>query len=304
MSTIGQIRWWSETETFFFPFRIITWPALGSLSRLYRSYNSISTRNGPFGRGWTFNYDVQIVVDEARGMTIVEADGFVNRYSPVESAIGPGKGAIDLIVEARKKEDASYLGKTEGKGEAFYKDLRTKLEADPALLKRQTERYLGSQSKVSPSGKYVSHERGTTYLEKTPIGDVRTTETGRKEEYNFNGLLTRVSDRNGNVLTFTYNSESRLDRVTDGCNQWLSFSYTPHGKIKKIADYLLRELTYAYDSDDHLLSAMAADGDTAKFMYDKNHRMTSIAFADGSHVEINYDPKRALSPKRKAPEKR
>ena len=188
---------------FFLPAQDYYMACFGFPLEVYRSYNSVSTRNGPFGRGWTFNYDIQIVVDESRGMTIVEADGFVNDYSPVESAVGPGKDVIDLILAARKKEDATYTGNLEGKGEAFYTDLRKKLEADPALLKRQSERYLGSQSKTSPSGKYVSNRRGTTHLEKTPSGYVRTTETGRTETYNPKGLLVRVSDRNGNGLKFT-----------------------------------------------------------------------------------------------------
>ncbi|MFH1263327.1 MAG: DUF6531 domain-containing protein [Pseudomonadota bacterium] len=304
--TVQYVHHWPDPVTvrngnFFLPAQDYFMSCYGFPLEVYRSYNSISTRNGPFGRGWTFNYDIQIVVDLKNGMTVVEADGFVNDYLPVESDLGPGKDLIDRIVEARKKEDVQYLGKPEGKGSAFYKDLRQKLDDDPALLKRQTERYFPTQTKISPSGKYVSHQRGTTTIEKGPTGFIRTTETGRREEYSPKGLLTRVTDRNGDGLTLSYNTDSRLDRVRDSCGQWLQFSYTPAGKISKITDYLLRELTYQFDKTDHLLAATTVEAETAKFAYDKDDRMTLLTFADGSKVEMTYDPKSGYVTKQAGP---
>jgi YD repeat-containing protein len=277
---------------FYLPTQDYFMACFGFPLEVYRSYNSVSTRNGPFGRGWTFNYDLQIAVDEGEGMTVAEADGFINEYTPVESDLGPTKSAIDAIVDARRKEDVAKSGKPEGKGEAAYEQLRRRLETEPAFLKNQTSLYLPKRSKVSPSGKYVSHLRGSTMIEKTASGGyLRTTETGRKEEYNPRGQLIRLTDRNGNELTLTYNREGRLQRVTDGCGQWLDFTFSPAGKIVKIADILLREISYEYDKSDRMISVTALDGEKTRFAYDNKHRMTSLLFMDGTRTDMTYDPK-------------
>lgn len=258
---------------------------------VYRSYNSVSTRNGPLGRGWTFNYDLQITVDERRGLTVVEADGFINEYTPVEDDLGAGASIIDVIVDARTKEDARYLKKPDGKGKAFYARLRTRLEKDEKFRNRQADRYLPKRNKISGSGKYISHERGTTRIEKTRNGFLRTTETGRKEEYNRRGLMVRLSDRNDNSLTLKYNRENHLDRVTDGCGQSLRFSYSKSGKIIKITDLLMRQIKYAYDKRDHLMSVATPDGARVRFTYDGKGLMTAIQWMDGAKTEIKYDKK-------------
>ncbi len=184
---------------------------------VYRSYNSFSTRNGPFGIGWTFNYDIQIAVGEKGALQIVEPDGFVNYYIPVEMANQSSEVVIKKIIDARRLEDAKYLNKKEGKGVAFYKDLEQKLQKDSEFLKRQKERYLSAQKTPSDSGKYVSNSRGTTYVTKTENGYIRSTATGQDEEYNQNGGITRISDRNGNELRFNYDKKNRISKVLDSC---------------------------------------------------------------------------------------
>jgi hypothetical protein len=115
---------------------------------VYRSYNSFSTRNGPFGGGWTFNYDIQIAATDKGSIQIIEPDGFINEYVSTEQANESSASVIKKIVAARKAEDAAYMKKKDGKGEAFYADLEKKLKQDSDFLKRQTDRYVGSQKKI------------------------------------------------------------------------------------------------------------------------------------------------------------
>ncbi|HLG19893.1 MAG TPA: DUF6531 domain-containing protein [Bdellovibrionota bacterium] len=286
---------------FYLPVQDYYMSCFGFPLEVYRSYNSLSTRNGPFGKGWTFNYDIQIVVGEESGMKVVEADGFVNDYKAVEAEKNQSTNEVDPIVRAKKKEDIQYSGSPQGKGEAYYKDYRRKLQADKAFFERQRDRYLPAQSKASASGKYVSRKRGTTFLTKTKNGFLRTTETGRSEEYNSKGLLIRLSDRNGNELTLEYNAESRLTKVNDGCGQSIQSTYNPRGKIVEILDSLGRRLTYTYDAKDRLISAVALDGGKTTFTYDDFDRMTSLVFGDGEKAEIFYDSKNGYVSKQVGP---
>lgn len=258
---------------------------------VYRSYNSFSSKNGPFGRGWTFNYDIQIAVVEKGALQIIEPDGFVNTYIPIEAADQSPKVAIQKIVDAKKKEDMQYMKNKEGKGEAYYKDIQDKLAKDPEYLKRQKERYLGASTPSSPSGKYVSYNRGTTYVTKTSSGYTRTTDTGQKEEYDSKGYITKISDRNGNELRFNYDKKSRISKVLDDCGNFLDIQYGTNDKISKIADSYSQEMSYAYDKDLFLISSTGTDKQVISYTYDKFRRMDSITFKqDGSKTTIVYEP--------------
>lgn len=259
---------------------------------VYRSYNSFSSKNGPFGRGWTFNYDIQIIVGEKGALQIVEPDGFVNEYISVESAEQSQGTTIQKILEARKKEDVAYMKNKEGKGAEYYKEIQKKLATDAEYLKRQRDRYLGAQKQSSGSGKYVSYSRGTTYVTKTATGYTRTTELGQTEEYNGNGFITKISDRIGNELRFNYDKKSRLSKVLDGCGNFLDISYGANEKIAKIRDSFSKELTYVYNKDFFLVSNRGTDNQEMAYTYDKMRRMDSITFKeDGSKTTIEYDPK-------------
>jgi YD repeat-containing protein len=259
---------------------------------VYRSYNSFSTRNGSFGYGWTFNYDIQIVVGEKGSLQIVEPDGFVNEYIAMEAAELSTATVIKKIVEARKKEDVEYTKKKDGKGAEFYQELEQRLRKEPEFLKRQRERYLGAQKETSTSGKYVSYNRGTTYVTKTSAGYTRVSETGQSEEYNKEGYITKIADRNGNALTFSYNQKSKLSKVADGCGNYISISYNANEKISKIRDALSREMSYQYDKDLNLILSTGIDKQSIAYTYDKLGRMDTILFKDdNSKTTIQYDPK-------------
>lgn len=259
---------------------------------VYRSYNSFSTRNGPFGTGWTFNYDIQIVVGEKGSLQIVEPDGFVNEYISVEQASqNPGQ-IIQKIIAAKKEEDVKYTKKKDGKGEAYYKDIEQKLRKDPEFLKRQQERYLGAIKTPSSSGKYVSYSRGTTYVTKTSNGYTRTTSTGQIEEYNTDGMITRIADRSDNELKFNYDKKNHLNKVLDSCGNYIDIIYGSNDKISRIKDSFSREMSYQYNKEFRLISNIGIDKQTILYTYDKLGRMDTLTFKeDGSKTTITYDPK-------------
>jgi YD repeat-containing protein len=259
---------------------------------VYRSYNSFSTRNGPFGGGWTFNYDIQIAITDKGSIQIIEPDGFVNEYVSTEQANESPANSIKKIVAARRAEDAAYMKKKDGKGDAFYTDLEKKLKQDSDFLKRQSDRYIGAKKASSASGKYVSYVRGTTYLTKTDSGYTRTTSTGQEEQYNLDGGITKISDRNGNELTFTYDKKRRLNKVLDSCGNYLDIFYGDNNKISRIKDSFSKEMSYQYNKDLQLISSTGTDKNTIGYTYDKFLRMDSITFKDdGSKTTMVYDNK-------------
>lgn len=289
---------------FYLPVQDSYLPCFGFPLEVYRSYNSFSSRNGSIGKGWTLNYDLQVVFSEKDGLRITEPDGFVLEYKPVESEERLTEAQLDQITKTKKEEDVRYTRKPSGKGETFYIAYRRQIQTEPEFARKQADRYLPSLSKISPSGKYISRTRGLTRVEKTASGYVRTLQSGRRESFTTGGLLTRLTDRNDNFLALAYDKQSRLDTVTDGCGQSLKYAYSPHGKVAEIKDSLGRKLTYTYDDLDHLTSATTLEGGKVTFSYDKRDRLTKILFPDGDATAIEYDLKSGAVTKQSGPGKK
>lgn len=277
----------TRTGNFFLPLQDYYLSCFNYPLEVYRSYNSFSTKNGPFGHGWTFNYDIQIIVGQASGLKVVEADGFVNEYLPVENKYQSQKEIVDVIIQKRKAEDIKTLKNKSGKGAAFYDKLKERLFNQPDYYESLKNKYV-KISRISPSGKYISKNRGTSTLTQSSKGFVRENEVGQKETYNAKGLLTKVEDRNNNSLRFTYDNLSRLSTTSDACGNALKISYNKNDKIVSIKDSFQRVLNYAYDAQLRLTSFTGLDKKTMTYAYDKLNRMTKLTFADGTSTTFGY----------------
>src|SRR6185436_18869342 len=74
-----------KTGNFYLPVQDVYLPCYGYPLEVTRTYNSVSTRVGPFGYGWNFNYDLRISAAADKKLTVVEPDGYVNTYDPVDA---------------------------------------------------------------------------------------------------------------------------------------------------------------------------------------------------------------------------
>jgi YD repeat-containing protein len=277
----------TRTGNFFLPLQDYYLSCYAFPLEVYRSYNSFSTRNGPFGDKWTFNYDVQIIVGQSRTLKVIESDGFENEYVPIEGQGQSKAEAIATIVQKRKQEDITYSKNPQGKGDAFYTALQKRLMTDDAYFEKQKQRYVVA-SAVSTSGKYVSNARGTSYLTQTGNGFIRENDNGWKETYNAKGYLTRIEDRNGNYLNFGYDAKSRLARISDACSHSLFLTYNAFDKIASIRDSFQRKIEYTYDKNLRLISFKGLDQQTMRYEYDANGWMTNVQFEDGTSTAIGY----------------
>ena len=158
-----------------------------------------------------------------------------------------------------------------------------------------------------PSGVYdtlVQNANGTYLL---------TSKHGDKEFYDLNGNLTRMEDRNGNAITFTYDPagllpitgksdyfvnqttgviarEYQLTRITDTAGRAITFTYNADGRLSTIA-YQGRTLRYDYDTTGtgDLLSVTDPLGNVTRYTYSK-HNLTAITDPKGQMYLTNvYD---------------
>lgn len=171
---------------------------------------------------------------------------------------------------------------------------------------------LGAGRYQSPAGFFedlVQNANGTWTLTDTP---------GTKHNYDVNGNLTSIVDRNGNTIAFTYDAQGllpvvgasafsqtpgqkmiialdyRLTKITDTVGRDINFTYNADGRLDKITDYAGREVKFVYDSQtDDLLSITRpstpqySNGLTKAFSY-TNHNMETLTDEKGQQFTKNY----------------
>jgi len=278
-----------RTGNFYLPIQDLYLPCFGFPLEVFRAYNSFSRRDGAFGIGWTFNYDIKINIGGFGSLKVVESDGFVNEYDPEIKADEDRGPVIEKIAEAKKIEDKRYRKK--GRSDAFYDKLRIKLSTDKEYFKRMRSRYIRERDKEVADGKYISTMRGYSEVIKSKKAYTRIRRNGTRETYDKKGYLVNVEDRNKNRLYFSRNSSGQLIRVSDGCKHFINMQYNKNGHISQITDSLTRIMRYSYDKAGHLIKSVDSIGNAVFYSYNKTGLMNKITYDKGKIATIKYDKK-------------
>jgi RHS repeat-associated protein len=88
-------------------------------------------------------------------------------------------------------------------------------------------------------------------------------------DFDFNGFLTQVEDRNGNALTISRGTLGPT-QVSDGLGRTLSFTYVIAGSqpnLTKVQDQSGRSVSFSQDSNFNLTSMTDANGNTTTYSY-------------------------------------
>ncbi|MBI5050293.1 MAG: RHS domain-containing protein [Nitrospirae bacterium] len=136
----------------------------------------------------------------------------------------------------------------------------------------------------SPESSSGSH----SIITKNPDGSYTLTEkTGIKYDYNSNGNLIRITDRNNNTLTFAYTG-SDLTLITDSSGRTTTLTYDSNHRIISIIDTAGRIITFTYNSN-FLNTVTDPLGATWSYTYDTNGRMLTKTDPLGHTTTYTYD---------------
>lgn len=234
---------------------------------LTRQYSSgINTISGPFGKGWTHNYDSSVSVgsDGFQGMGEDSALDAVNTL--IELKVNDALLKSDLSLPLNKMVimtvganwfgdqliDNTVMVKQGLKGELFVKLPDGTYNPPP-----------GKSSKLTlASGVYtyetVNREQAVYNLSTATNGANKiasyTLPNGYKVLYTYSGAnLTSVKNSVGRTLTFT-NTSNRITQVADGNGRTVKYTYdtttgNPNsGTLLKFTDALAKDTTYQYEA--------------------------------------------------------
>ena len=115
-----------------------------------------------------------------------------------------------------------------------------------------------------------------------------TTKNGIVYNFNYDGKLVAITDRNGNSNMLSY-SNGKLDKVTDLSGRSLRLFYNSNNKISAITDPAGRIVSYEYDENGNLIKVTDPASGTTQYAYDANHNMVTVTNANGTSTHFTYD---------------
>jgi YD repeat-containing protein len=172
------------------------------------------------------------------------------------------------------------------------------IEASAINLVQEGGRYVvfkndGSGNWINETGKKrIITANASGYQLKEPSGTIR--------QYDSNGYLLSVTDRNSNTRTYTYAGDL-LASIADTFGRTLSFTYT-NGKLTE-AISALGTWSYSYQND-NLVTVGKPDGTTIQYIYDDPndaHNLTGIIDESGTRIlTVAYDDQDRVTSSSKA----
>jgi YD repeat-containing protein len=250
---------------------------------LERSYSSGDRANGgPFGPGWTHNFQITATED---------SDGLLG--------LGAGGSAVDAaaaIVAATVKLDLLQGGLANGSAPSAERLLLAAL-IEAWLMDRLTGNVVridqpgdGRRFVKLPDGTFNPPPGHADVLEASADGYRLTAKDGlvldfatllgdagtdRHPRRTF--ALDTWTDRHGNRLRFGYDQATRrLARVDTDAGHAFSFQYDAQGRIARIADHSGRGVDYAYDPDGNLRTVTDPLGRVRSYCWD-DARLTHLS---------------------------
>ena len=232
------------------------------LERNYYSDFDNRLQISSFGNGWTCSWDMQLKIAENGDLTFI--DGESSRLFQPDTRYKNGYITVsnDGSVMKKLKDETFKLTEKDGSYRLFDSD---------GLL----------QSITTADNKKFYFEYANGKLSKITSGSEIRTITR-----NESGLITAVTDQNGNTQTYTYDISGNLLSVTDSTGKVTSYTYDAEqlNALSSIANGT-ENSKFEYDATGRL-TQWTVDGHTYKYDYGTTG-MVSVTF-DGTLVGTNY----------------
>ena len=272
---------------FFMSYVDIFYPG-GSEPKIRRVYNSKTAFKGIFGWGWGTEYEVYLSVSADGSVVVHEyGGGAENRFVPVKANPNEVTTAVEQIFAVAQK--AGVLGSKEAAS-----TYRERLKNDATFRNDQWELYRG-QNKIAAralvNGTQLHSLRfNYQYITKTVKGYVRISDSGLTEEFDGEGKLTRLLDKNNNTVDFEYGKDGNLKKLTDNFKRKIFFTFNEQGLLARIDGENSKFAEYKYNPRGELMSSRDVEGNSFGYRYDAEgrHNMIAVDYSDKTSTLIAY----------------
>lgn len=274
-----------------------------------RSYNSLNPISGPFGSGWTFNYNVKLAgINGSEDVLVIREDGRTDVYNASSNGTySPPPGVFDILTW---NLDGSYT--LERKDHITYLFTPTGQLVNIADTNGNTINltYAGNNltQVTDPSGReltFTYDAAGRIISVTDPIGRILrytydvddnlvryTNPAGGNFDYTYDGnhwLTSITNPREIRIVTNTYDGDGRVISQSNALDAATTFSYDTKNRITTETDPLGRSTRYTYNDHFWELNETDALGNTISYAYDGNGNRISATDANGHTTTSSYD---------------
>jgi len=206
---------------------------------LIRSYNSHNSEiHGPFGKGWTHNYNIKLVENSDNSVTIFYEDGLIYNYTNI---------GIDIYFLS---SDDNYFLKS---------DYFISSEDIPWMLMKNLDDSFNLS--FEDGSKYLFDLNGTLIriMDKNGYGVTFTYADEKVREI--------TEDVSGISFTLNYNSQNKIINITDSFDRKIFYEYDNFGYLTNVSNSI-SSIIYEYDSEGNLIVKIDPNGDVNRYGYD------------------------------------
>lgn len=221
------------------------------------SYNSLLTMNGPFGRGWSHNYQGKLEILDQENVRIRWNSGRYNTFT-----LG-GKVGGKTKKKKKGKEAEAYQVDEEKEPSARFYQLQPNSDSSYTLTDRRSK----SQWRFDSQGQLIALQNGSGQ--------------SLNLAYNASNQLAAIQEPiSGRQLDFIYNEYGKVTQLTDpGTGRSVALAYDNSDLLTNIVLANTNVLTYTYNDVGQILSGRDSQGLLFLNTYDVEGRI--IAQDDG-----------------------
>jgi len=290
-------------------FTDMTIPVTGIPIQVTRTYDSFNANNtDDFGFGWRLEFrDTDLRTSLGEDPELTDPDGF-----GIPSKAFRDEEKVYITLPGGERETFIFRPQRESRFSSFFEPI---FEADEGVTSTLT---VSGATLAQQGNEYFNVGlAGSPYNPADPAfgGGIYTLTSKEGIQYRINGLtgdLETVTDRNGNVLTFTDNG------ISSSTGKNVTFERDTQGRIERVIDPEGNAVRYGYDAAGDLVSVTDREGNVTQFDYDEQFdhyldevidplgrsgvrseyddlgRLRQLIDADGNPVELIYDPDNSI----------
>lgn len=256
---------------------------------IMRTYNSKAVEIGLFGFGWGSFLDTHLYLLGDGQLIVKEYGSGAQLYYTSPSA---GEKELNACIQQLVDAAVEYGDIEDDLTEirAFRNLMRSSVSDRVNKWLRYLQNGLIKPMSVPKEGSWESYDGGQYQkVEIDSRGFRRTNEDGTYEIFNAAGFLLGYYRKDATPdYELTYLSGNILHQVSDRGGNLFTFSINEGGHISSIRS---RSGLSTYQYNGHsLIRSVDAGRNDYRFAYDSVHNMISIGYSDGTNMRIEYDP--------------
>ena len=249
------------------------------------AYNSRSLYNGLFGYGWCSNFETRLDTLPGNIIRGVECGGGMEiNYHPKKQGLNIDTQVNVILTELKKRRKMN-------------KKTLQKLERD--LRQSQTLRNdfltaLQLKGKVTSGLKYYANGRSNEYIISKNNKFHRHLPNGVSEVFDSEGRLSRVYDKFGNYIDFSW-SRNKVTVMDNKGRQLHLILDTSTGKVKEARFGKRLVARFSQDGKEDLRTVEIMKGKKKikyRYKYDSLHNLLTIIFPDKSTEKLTYNTRK------------